>query len=648
VLPLLFLGALIMESFFGIPGLGSYTIDAINAQDFAIVRSMVFVGSALYIVGLILTDISYTVADPRIRLRDDCRSGGGVRLTCRSPFPRDRRRPLLLLAAIAFYVVARVAHARRCARRGACDPRSCSRCRPPFVLAVFVRLDLDSVHFRPLLPPAPARRRARARAIRRARCRCSTRCSRDRASRARKPIRSRSARTSISKESMLVDGKTVRDYPRLQFGGAHLKDTDASGRAMCSRARCAASPSGGRRRCLWLLVAACARARSARRARVAAAICIAATDVPWRPMLVTAACSRFRRLGRRAVAVVSRVRHRPDRQRRSVPGDQVDSHGGRDRLARDTRHAAVRDRVRHPRRLLQGRVDDAIQYLYTVLSSIPSVLLIAAFVLMIQVYIDKNPQMFETGSSAPTSGSSCSRRSWASPAGRACAAAARRDAQALRARLRAGGARVRRSDRGIMRRHILPNVMHVVLIVAVLDFSSLVLYEAVLSYVGVGVDPTTNSFGTMINSARTELSRDPVVWWNLCAAFAFMVAFVLSMQLLRERRARGVRPARARVPSAAPKPSARGDTAGERAPAVCPPNSGALRAAIATSRPSSIPTAAGARRRCACRSRSSAARRSRSSANRVAGKSMTALSILRLPARQRRVSAGPSTSRASM
>ncbi|NCN70677.1 MAG: ABC transporter permease [Rhodoferax sp.] len=68
VLPLLFLGALIMESFFGIPGLGSFTIDAINAQDFAVVRSMVFLGSMLYIVGLILTDISYTVADPRIRL----------------------------------------------------------------------------------------------------------------------------------------------------------------------------------------------------------------------------------------------------------------------------------------------------------------------------------------------------------------------------------------------------------------------------------------------------------------------------------------------------------------------------------------------------------------------------------------------------
>ena len=67
-LPLLFLGSLVTESFFGIPGLGSYTIDAINRQDFAIVRSMVFLGSVLYIVGLVLTDISYTIADPRVRL----------------------------------------------------------------------------------------------------------------------------------------------------------------------------------------------------------------------------------------------------------------------------------------------------------------------------------------------------------------------------------------------------------------------------------------------------------------------------------------------------------------------------------------------------------------------------------------------------
>ena len=69
ILPLLFMGSLITESFFGIPGLGSYTIDAINRQDFAIVRSMVFLGAFLYIVGLLLTDISYTVVDPRVRLR---------------------------------------------------------------------------------------------------------------------------------------------------------------------------------------------------------------------------------------------------------------------------------------------------------------------------------------------------------------------------------------------------------------------------------------------------------------------------------------------------------------------------------------------------------------------------------------------------
>ena len=69
VIPTLFLGSLITESFFGIPGLGSYTIDAINSQDFAVVRAMVFIGSVLYIIGLILTDISYTLVDPRVRLQ---------------------------------------------------------------------------------------------------------------------------------------------------------------------------------------------------------------------------------------------------------------------------------------------------------------------------------------------------------------------------------------------------------------------------------------------------------------------------------------------------------------------------------------------------------------------------------------------------
>ena len=69
VIPSLFMGSLLIESFFGIPGLGSYTIDAIAAQDFAVVRAMVFLGSVLYLLGLILTDLSYTLVDPRIRLK---------------------------------------------------------------------------------------------------------------------------------------------------------------------------------------------------------------------------------------------------------------------------------------------------------------------------------------------------------------------------------------------------------------------------------------------------------------------------------------------------------------------------------------------------------------------------------------------------
>ena len=69
ILPLLFLGSLLTESFFSIPGLGSYTIDAIASQDFSIVRSMVFIGTGLYILGLMLTDISYAIVDPRVRLK---------------------------------------------------------------------------------------------------------------------------------------------------------------------------------------------------------------------------------------------------------------------------------------------------------------------------------------------------------------------------------------------------------------------------------------------------------------------------------------------------------------------------------------------------------------------------------------------------
>ena len=76
--------------------------------------------------------------------------------------------------------------------------------------------------------------------------------------------------------------------------------------------------------------------------------------------------------------------------------------------------------------------------------------------------------------------------------------------------------------------------MHIVLITMVLQFSGLVLYEAVLSYLGIGVDPSTPSYGTMIDAARTEMSRDPMIWWNLFAAFAFLLALVLSANIFAD------------------------------------------------------------------------------------------------------------------
>jgi len=90
------------------------------------------------------------------------------------------------------------------------------------------------------------------------------------------------------------------------------------------------------------------------------------------------------------------------------------------------------------------------------------------------------------------------------------------------------------SHTAIMARHILPNVMHIVLISIVLDFSGLVLAEAVLAYINIGVDPTMASWGNMINSARLEMAREPVVWWSLAAAFIAMLGLVLPANIFAD------------------------------------------------------------------------------------------------------------------
>ena len=183
----------------------------------------------------------------------------------------------------------------------------------------------------------------------------------------------------------------------------------------------------------------------------------------------------------------------------------------------------------------RGWVDDVIQYLYTTLNSIPGVLLIAAAVLMMQVYMDTHPELFET------------------MAERAdlrllflCLILGITSWTGLCRLLRGETLKLRELDYVqaanafgvsrlvIMLRHLLPNLMHLVLIAVVIDFSGLVLAEAVLSYVGVGVDPTTMSWGNMINRARLEMAREPMVWWSLLAAFSFMFTLVLAANLFSD------------------------------------------------------------------------------------------------------------------
>lgn len=183
----------------------------------------------------------------------------------------------------------------------------------------------------------------------------------------------------------------------------------------------------------------------------------------------------------------------------------------------------------------RGWVDDAIQYVYTTLNSIPGVLLIAAAILLTQVYMAKHEEEF----------ASLALRadlrllflclilgitSWTG-----LCRLLRAETLKLREMEYVQAARALGVGHGvILFRHILPNVFHIVLISVALDFSSLVLAEAVLSYVNIGVDPTTESWGNMINSARLELAREPPVWWSLTAAFFFMFVLVLAANLFAD------------------------------------------------------------------------------------------------------------------
>ena len=183
----------------------------------------------------------------------------------------------------------------------------------------------------------------------------------------------------------------------------------------------------------------------------------------------------------------------------------------------------------------RGWTDDVIQYIYTTVSAIPGVLLIAAAVLALQIVISTHGEFF----------SSISLRADVRLLA-LCLILGMTSWTGLCRLLRAETMKLREMDfvkaarslgvssRHILWRHILPNITHIILITVVLDFSQLVLAEAVLSYVGVGVDPTTMSWGNMINAARLEMAREPIVWWPILAAFIFMFALVLSANVFSD------------------------------------------------------------------------------------------------------------------
>jgi len=183
----------------------------------------------------------------------------------------------------------------------------------------------------------------------------------------------------------------------------------------------------------------------------------------------------------------------------------------------------------------KGLIDDVVQYIYTTLNSIPGILLIAASILLIDVYIETHQSDFNlTIERADFKFLSL------------CLILGLTSWTGLCRLLRAETLKISQLDyvqaahafgvphRKVISRHILPNVTHIILIALVLDFSAFVLAESVLSYIGVGVDASMNSWGNMINAARSELSRDPTVWWSVTAAFSLMFVLVLAANLFAD------------------------------------------------------------------------------------------------------------------
>jgi peptide/nickel transport system permease protein len=343
---------------------------------------------------------------------------------------------------------------------------------------------------------------------------------------------------AYTKEAIdLPGGGQARDFPRLRHGGAHLADpagraADIAGLlAVALVEALALSLAAG-----MLLVAVRAWRTGEGIAASWQAVRRGATAFPWRTLLVTLALL----IAGVMIGVELGTRYHLL---------------GTDKVGQDVLYQALKSvrtglvigtlstLIMLPFAIFLGIVagyfrgwsDDAIQYLYTTLNSIPGVLLIAAAILMLQVHMANHPEDFD---------SLVSRAdlrllflcvilgvtSWTG----LCRLLRGETLKLVEVEYIQAAQALGVSSLRIITRHILPNVMHIVLIAVVLDFSGLVLAEAVLSYVNIGVDPATISWGNMINSARLELAREPVVWWSLAAAFLFMFALVLAANLFAD------------------------------------------------------------------------------------------------------------------
>jgi peptide/nickel transport system permease protein len=437
-------------------------------------------------------------------------------------------RPIFLAtdALLWLLVAAAVAYAWYCSRhehlavQWARVFRSPAAVASTVVLGVYLLIALaDSLHYRPALeqkdPSMPVAYAVEVRSL------LDVAASHLRG-RTEKTYSAPLATRSFAKEQIeRNDGKVERDFPRLRFGGAHLKDEAGHAVDVATKALFGLIAAAG----AWGLIALAFRPLRRR-----------FPDVPWHAAL--AALAAILALAGPALWL-SGTYHILGTDKVGLDVLYLSLKSIRTSIVIGTITTLVLLPLGVGLGIMAGYfrrwVDDVIQYIYTTLNSIPDVLLIVAAVLMLQVFLDKNADWFTTGAQRADMRLLC-----------LCAILGLTSWTGLARLLRGESLKLSEleyiqaahafgvSDARILTRHILPNVTHIVIITLVLDFSSFVLAEAVLSYIGVGVDPSTNSFGTMINAARLEMARDPMVWWSLAAAFAFMLVLVLAANLLAD------------------------------------------------------------------------------------------------------------------